>query len=74
MMSTNTGKLTAAYCLPSIFAMKNADVAAAFELIADILEFQGANSFRVRAYRNASRTIHDLSEPVAKIVADSGAN
>ena len=33
--------------------MKNADVAAAFDLIADILEFQAANPFRVRAYRNA---------------------
>src|SRR4051794_39006699 len=50
--------------------MKNADVAAAFDLIADILEFQGANSFRVRAYRSASRTIHDLSEPIAKICCD----
>ncbi len=50
--------------------MKNSDVAAAFDLIADILEFQGANSFRVRAYRAASRTIHDLSEPIAKICCD----
>src|SRR5262249_50055513 len=51
--------------------MKNAEVAAAFDLIGDILEFQGANPFRVRAYRTASRVIHDLSEPVAGIVADS---
>jgi DNA polymerase (family 10) len=50
--------------------MKNAEVAAAFDLIGDILEFQGANPFRVRAYRNASRIIHDLSDPVASIVAD----
>jgi DNA polymerase (family X) len=50
--------------------MKNTDIAAAFTLIADILEFQGANTFRVRAYQNAARTIHDLSEPVAAIVAD----
>jgi len=51
--------------------MKNAEVAAAFDLIGDILEFQGANPFRVRAYRTASRVIHDFSEPVAGIVADS---
>jgi DNA polymerase (family 10) len=51
--------------------MKNAEVAAAFDLIGDILEFQGANPFRVRAYRNASRTVHDLGEPLANIVADS---
>lgn len=50
--------------------MKNSEVAAAFELIADILEFQGANQFRVRAYRNAARTIGDLSEAVTKIIAD----
>jgi DNA polymerase (family X) len=51
--------------------MKNAEVAAAFDLIGDILEFQGANPFRVRAYRNASRTVHDLGEPLSSIVADS---
>src|SRR5438046_6443245 len=50
--------------------MKNTDIAAAFTLIADILEFQGANTFRVRAYQNAARTIHDLSEPVSAIVSD----
>src|SRR5260370_34584619 len=48
--------------------MKNPEIAAAFEQIADILEFQGANAFRVRAYRNAARIIHELSEPIARIV------
>src|SRR5262249_29533893 len=33
-------------------------------------EFQGANQFRVRAYRNAARTIRDLPESAAAIVAD----
>jgi DNA polymerase (family 10) len=50
--------------------MTNRDVAAAFDEIADLLEFQNANPFRVRAYRNAARKIGDLSEPVANIVAD----
>jgi DNA polymerase (family X) len=50
--------------------MKNAEIAAAFDLVADILEFQDANPFRVRAYRNASRTIADLAEPLEKIAAD----
>ncbi|MBN2475077.1 MAG: DNA polymerase/3'-5' exonuclease PolX [Pirellulales bacterium] len=50
--------------------MTNAEIAAAFEQVADLLEFQGSNPFRVRAYRNAARTIEDLPEPVAKIVAD----
>jgi DNA polymerase (family 10) len=51
--------------------MHNKDIAAAFDAIADILEFQNANPFRVRAYRNASRTITDLPEAVAQIVRDS---
>lgn len=42
----------------------NADIAAVFDEIADLLEIQGENPFRVRAYRNAARTVgefpHDL--------------
>ena len=49
--------------------MTNAHIADAFDQIADILEFQGANPFRVRAYRNAARTIRDYPEPLAAIVA-----
>ena len=51
--------------------MHNSEIASVLEQIADLLEFKGANTFRVRAYRNAARTIHDLPEPAAKIVADS---
>lgn len=51
--------------------MNNAEIAAAFDEIADILEFQGANPFRVRAYRNAARTIGDLPEPVAAVAEDA---
>ena len=51
--------------------MTNPEIADAFDSVADILEFQGANPFRVRAYRNAARTIRDLPESVAEIVADS---
>ncbi len=51
--------------------MTNVEIAAVFEHIADLLEFQGANQFRVRAYRNAARTIHDLPESAADIVADA---
>ncbi len=50
--------------------MTNAQIADSFDLIADILEFQGANPFRVRAYRNGARTIRDLTDSVAAIVAD----
>lgn len=50
--------------------MNNVDIAAVFDEMADILEFQGANAFRVRAYRNGARTIRDLPEPAATIVHD----
>ena len=50
--------------------MTNTDIAAVFEQIADLLEFQGANTFRVRAYRSAGRTVRALEEPVADIAAD----
>jgi len=50
--------------------MSNPEIAAVLERIADLLEFQGANPFRVRAYRNAARTIRDLPEPASAIVAD----
>ncbi len=50
--------------------MTNHEIATVFEQIGDLLEFQGANTFRVRAYRNAARTIHDLPESAAAIVAN----
>lgn len=50
--------------------MNNRDVAAAFDEIADLLEFQNANPFRVRAYRNAARRINDLTESLASVAAD----
>ncbi len=50
--------------------MTNAEIAAALNLIGDILEFQGANTFRVRAYRNGARAIQELSEPLERICRD----
>jgi len=50
--------------------MTNAEIAAVFEQVADLLEFKDSNPFRVRAYRNAARTIRDLPESMAEIAAD----
>lgn len=52
--------------------MQNADVSRLFDELADLLEIQGANAFRVRAYRNASRTIGSLAESVEDL-AERGA-
>jgi len=49
----------------------NADIAATFALVADLLEYQGGNVFRVRAYRNAARTIEGMVESLAAIRSDS---
>jgi len=49
--------------------MTNSEIAAVFEQVADLLEFQGANPFRVRAYRNGARAIRDLSESASDLVA-----
>ena len=38
----------------------NADLAAAFEQVADLLDLQQANPFRIRAYRNAARLVGEL--------------
>jgi len=40
----------------------NADIAALFDEIADRLDIQGANPFRIRAYRNAARTLGELPQ------------
>lgn len=53
--------------------MENIDYAHVFEEIADLLEIQGANPFRVRAYRNAARTIETLSQPLESVLADESA-
>ncbi len=52
--------------------MTNADIAATFEHVADLLEYQGENVFRVRAYRNAARTIDGMVESLATVRAQPG--
>ena len=48
--------------------MKNEVIASHFELLADLLEIQGANPFRIRAYRNGARTISSTSESMDDMV------
>ena len=50
--------------------MQNAAVVKIFEELADLLEIQNANPFRVRAYRNAARTLETLPESLAEIAND----
>src|SRR5512143_59688 len=49
----------------------NADIAAIFDEIADLLEIEGANPFRIRAYRNAARTLGELPQE-ARVLLERG--
>ena len=49
--------------------MENKSIADIFTGIADILDIQGENPFRIRSYRNAARTITDMSERVQALVS-----
>ncbi len=48
--------------------MENAQIADIFDEIADLLELQEANQFRIRSYRNAVRTVRDLSRRLQDMV------
>lgn len=53
--------------------VQNAEIADRFEQLADLLELQGANPFRVRAYRNAASFIRGHSRSLAELL-DEGAD
>ena len=50
----------------------NIEVSARLDEVAGILNEQGANRFRVGAYRRAANTIRRLERPVSEIVRDKG--
>jgi DNA polymerase (family 10) len=47
----------------------NADIAAIFEEIADLLEIRNENPFRIRAYRNAARQVEGMGVALTDMVA-----
>src|SRR2546423_5194754 len=49
--------------------MTNHEIALRFQRIADTLEIQGENPFKVRAYRRAVEAIEGLGEPLSDIEA-----
>jgi DNA polymerase (family 10) len=48
----------------------NSAISAIFDNMADLLEIEGGNPFRVRAYRTAARTINSLSQDVSDLIAN----
>jgi len=51
--------------------MQNADIARLLGEVADLLEISAGNPFKVRAYRNAARTVADHPDPIAELVKGS---
>ncbi len=49
--------------------LHNRPLAEALSAVADLLDRQNSNPYRVQAYRNAARGVLDLAEPAAQIVA-----
>jgi len=50
--------------------MQNAEIARLLGEVADLLEISAGNPFKVRAYRNAARTVADHPDPVAQLVKE----
>ena len=46
---------------------KNSEIAEIFNRIADSLEILDENRFKIRAYRNASRNISELTENITDL-------
>src|SRR3989344_1232100 len=48
--------------------MQNQEVASTLTKVADLLDIEGANPFRIRAYRNAARLISNLNKNISEMV------
>jgi DNA polymerase (family X) len=50
--------------------LHNSDISLIFNHLADLLEIKGENLFRVRAYRNAARTLEEMSRSAAEMISN----
>ena len=51
-------------------ALHNTEIAEVFDRLATLLEIEGSNPFRIRAYRNAARLIEGHSEQMAALIEE----
>ncbi|MFN8490735.1 MAG: helix-hairpin-helix domain-containing protein [Caldilineaceae bacterium] len=65
MTITNTSQ-------PMLKPLENQEVAARLEQVAEMLEAQNANPFRVQAYRNAAELLRNLERPAHEILTTEG--
>lgn len=47
--------------------MTNKEIAQSFQLLGNLMELHGENSFKIRSYQNAYRTIRRLPEPLSEM-------
>ena len=52
---------------------RNQDVAEQFELLADLLELEGEDAFRVIAYRRAAQRMRETAGSIAQLALDGKA-
>lgn len=52
--------------------MQNIEIGRRLEEVADLLEAQQANPFRIQAYRRAAANVRRLSKPLAEDLARAG--
>lgn len=52
--------------------MSNDEIADTLDHVADLLEVEDANAFRVRSYRGVAQTVRDLEEPVTEMLEHEG--
>jgi len=57
----------------AVMPVLNADIASQLDQVADLLDIEGANPFRVRAYRKAARLVGELPRNVADML-EAGQN
>ena len=60
------------HCQDETLPLANGQLAGLLEEIAELLEGQNANPFRIRAYRTAAETLRRLHRPVHEILATDG--
>ena len=53
--------------------ISNDDIAHLLDDLADLLERQAANPYRIRAYRDGAQTVRDADEEIAQVVEQDGA-
>ncbi len=51
--------------------IQNTDIADIFNKVANLLDIEGANPFRVRAYRNAARTLSGLPRNISDMIKEN---